>query len=108
MTLVSLLCPTQPPFLFFCPTDLITICAPTGMVEIETGAFKGHKWAQPSVAHLQSLLRRVRTEPEEAAEKGRAARRDMVEQYCPACVTRIVLDTIKQTPPRGVASKSEL
>ena len=28
-----------------------------GLEEITEGAFKGHKWANPSVAHLQEMMR---------------------------------------------------
>jgi glycosyltransferase involved in cell wall biosynthesis len=34
-----------------------------GLVEIEEGAFKGHKWAEPSVQHLKELLLHVKYNP---------------------------------------------
>lgn len=34
--------------------------------------FKKHYWAQPSVGHLRSLMRKVVADPEEAAAKGAA------------------------------------
>ncbi len=43
--------------------------------------WSGHKWAQPSEAHLRVLLRHVLTHPEEAAAKGVVARADMVSKY---------------------------
>jgi len=36
-----------------------------GLVPVETGAFKGHLWAQPSVTGLMSLMRHVMSHPEE-------------------------------------------
>jgi len=42
--------------------------------------FSKHYWAQPSVSHLQELMRRVVEHPVEAARKGAAARRTMVER----------------------------
>jgi glycosyltransferase involved in cell wall biosynthesis len=34
------------------------------LVQITEGAFRGHKWADPSVKHLRELLRRVKEHPE--------------------------------------------
>lgn len=62
-----------------------------GMVEISTGAFRGHQWAQPSERHLRELLRAILTNPSEAERRGRRARADMVERYCQTCVTRLVV-----------------
>jgi hypothetical protein len=46
-------------------------------VDVEDDAvwwFKGLHWAQPSVAHLRQLMRRVYENREAAAAKGRAGR----------------------------------
>ena len=53
-------------------------------------AFEGHFWAQPRAAHLRELMRRVVENPGEAAEKGREARRTMVDRYAPGVVGRAV------------------
>ena len=48
-----------------------------GLVDVgSTGVwwFNGLKWAQPSVAHLQQLMRRVVENPKEARAKGAAGR----------------------------------
>jgi len=42
---------------------------------------KGHKWAEPSISHLVSLLRYTLTHQEEGRERGREARRDMQARY---------------------------
>ena len=66
------------------------------LVPVKSGAFKGHLWAQPSVAHLRQLLRRVVENPEEAAAKGRRARADMVKYYSPEVVSEMVLEHIRR------------
>jgi glycosyltransferase involved in cell wall biosynthesis len=43
--------------------------------------FAGHQWAEPDVDHLRTLMRHVFTHREEAKEKARVGRRDMVEKY---------------------------
>ncbi|CAK4704041.1 hypothetical protein LEN26_020798 [Aphanomyces euteiches] len=65
-----------------------------GLIAIEDGAFRGHLWADPSVTHLQELLRRVLTHPDEAKEKGKQARRDMVAKYAPSVVGAAVVDAL--------------
>ncbi|KAG7389363.1 hypothetical protein PHYPSEUDO_010491 [Phytophthora pseudosyringae] len=65
-----------------------------GLIEITEGAFRGHMWADPSVKHLQELLRRIKEHPEEAVAKGKQARKDMVEKYSPGIVGEIVLGHI--------------
>ena len=45
-----------------------------GLEEItEPGAFLGHQWAAPSVAHLMQLMHHVVQHPEEAMHIGRSA-----------------------------------
>ncbi|KAF0693901.1 Aste57867_15175 [Aphanomyces stellatus] len=65
-----------------------------GLVPIETGAFKGHLWADPSPTHLQELLRRVIEHPAEAKKKGQQARQDMITRFAPSVVGAIVVDAI--------------
>ncbi len=71
------------------------------------GPFAGRRWAQPSVAHLRQLMRRVAAERHgEAAARGRAARRRMVERYAPEVVARRVaarLWEIDKALARGAA-----
>jgi hypothetical protein len=40
-------------------------------------------YAEPSIAHLRTLLRHVVFHPKEAAAKGAVARRDMVQRFSP-------------------------
>ena len=54
-----------------------------GLEPVKEGAFKGHLWATPSTADLRRLLRHVVEHKDEAAEKGRRARRDMVRRFAP-------------------------
>lgn len=62
-----------------------------GLEEIEEGAFKGHRWAKPSVVHLRALMRRVVEHPVEAKAIGEQARRDMVEKYSPEHLNGVLL-----------------
>eukprot|EP00887_Chlorella_sp_A99_P006237 scaffold3.g6237.t1 len=66
----------------------------------DSGAFKGHKWAQPSVKQLRRLMRHVVTHRQEAAAKGRMARQRMVERYAPAVVAKVVADRLQRVQPR--------
>ncbi|XP_024518117.1 uncharacterized protein LOC112341740 [Selaginella moellendorffii] len=59
--------------------------------EIKEGAFKGHKWAEPSVSELRSLMRRVFTYRDEAGAKGVQARKDMVTKYSPEKIADVIL-----------------
>ena len=43
----------------------------------------GHHWAEPSVAHLRALMRRLVSHPDEARGARRAARERMVSRYRP-------------------------
>ena len=43
--------------------------------------FAGHNWAEPSVDHLRQLMRHVFTHREEARQKARRGRADMVEKW---------------------------
>jgi glycosyltransferase involved in cell wall biosynthesis len=52
-----------------------------GLVELTSGPFEGHRWAQPSVAHLRHLMRYLYTHPDEGIAKGKRAREDMINLY---------------------------
>lgn len=64
------------------------------MSTIQDGAFKGHKWAEPSVEHLQRLMRRVHENKDERRKKGIAARLDMLVHYSPATMAEKVMGEI--------------
>ncbi|CAA6668467.1 unnamed protein product [Spirodela intermedia] len=53
-----------------------------------------HLWAEPSVAELRALMRRVVRSPEEARRRGRRAREDMVRRFSPAVVASQVVDQV--------------
>ena len=58
------------------PTAFLDDCvgyplAIDGLAPASGAAFAGHKWAAPSVAHLQSLMRQVISHPDRAKKKGR-------------------------------------
>lgn len=52
---------------------------------LEAPAFRGHRWAEPSVEHLRQLLRRAREDRDSRLRKTRAARR-AIEGYDAAAV----------------------
>lgn len=57
---------------------------------------RGLKWAQPSVAHLRRLMRRVFTDRQEAAARGAAARARMVERYSPDAIAEVLMAEIRR------------
>jgi hypothetical protein len=71
-----------------------------GLEEIQEGAFKGHKWASPSVSHLRELLRQIVSDPEEAKRRGAVAREDMVERFRPTVLAQLVQDRLEDAVPR--------
>lgn len=66
------------------------------MSEVKEGPFKGHLWAEPSVDKLRVLMRHVMSNPEEARDKGRKAREDMIRRFSPEIVAGIVVDQIEK------------
>lgn len=46
-----------------------------------TDVFKGHQWAQPSLEHTMALMREVYENREQAREKGRIARQDILDNW---------------------------
>ncbi|MEW6304181.1 MAG: glycosyltransferase family 29 protein [Verrucomicrobiota bacterium] len=50
-------------------------------LEPEMWRYRGHRWADPSEAHLRRLLRHVQQHPDEAQAKGRAARLHMARHF---------------------------
>ncbi|GAB5353892.1 hypothetical protein AAMO2058_000073100 [Amorphochlora amoebiformis] len=65
-----------------------------GLEQLKKGPYKGHKWAAPSVSHLQQLMRHLVDNPTEARHKGKRARKDMVDKYCISCINRVVTDRL--------------
>ena len=66
------------------------------MSEVKEGPFEGHQWAEPSVDKLRVLMRRVVSEPDDAKVKGRRGREDMVKQFAPEVVAKVVADQIER------------
>lgn len=66
-----------------------------GLVEIESGAYRGLKWAQPSLTHLRQRMRQVyESRYNEAPERGFKARQTMIQNYRPDKVAQIVLERL--------------
>ena len=51
------------------------------MVSAASSGWNGHRWAEASEESLRALMRRVHNRPEEALEKGRQARKDILEHF---------------------------
>ena len=66
------------------------------MSEIKEGAFKGHRWAEPSVSHLQEILRDIHENKNRAKRKGEQGRSDMVEHYSPSVMAEEVISRLKK------------
>ncbi|MEW5309071.1 MAG: hypothetical protein WDW38_000982 [Sanguina aurantia] len=58
--------------------------------------FVGTKWARPSLSHLQQLMRRVVTHPEEARAKGAAARLHIASEFSSESVARKLLVLVQR------------
>lgn len=67
-----------------------------GLTEVREGAFKGHLWAQPSVEHLRERMRQVQQDRDAAKDRGRHARRDMMEKYSPSVLGAQALRLIEE------------
>jgi glycosyltransferase involved in cell wall biosynthesis/tetratricopeptide (TPR) repeat protein len=69
----------------------------------EAPAFRGHRWAEPSVAHLRTLMRRAYTAREEAAAVGSRARADVLSRFSGEQVAAEVASLLRargMQPPR--------
>jgi glycosyltransferase involved in cell wall biosynthesis len=64
------------------------------------------EWAQPSVEHAAELMRRVWTEPTEAAAKGERAQADVSRLLSPAVTGKNMRDRLEQLSDRS-SSKSD-
>lgn len=49
--------------------------------DVDVEIFAGHQWAEPDVAHTRALMRHVFTHREEAKQKARRGRQDIVEKH---------------------------
>lgn len=59
-----------------------------GLSKIYEGGPQGHYWAEPSVAHLRSLMRWVVENHEEAKLIGKRAREEMIARFSPNVVVQ--------------------
>ncbi|EER98635.1 hypothetical protein BDA96_02G161500 [Sorghum bicolor] len=66
------------------------------LTEVTEGPFKGHLCAEPSIDRLRDLMRHVVDDRDEARNKGKKAREDMIERFSPEVVARIVAEKIQQ------------
>jgi len=57
---------------------------------------KGHRWADPSTSHLQTLMRRVEQNKEEADRIGQIARKQMVEGFGREAVSKLVCERLTE------------
>lgn len=84
------------------PTEFLTVdnsyplSVDDDMREVKEGPFVGHLWAEPSADKLQVLMRNVVQNPQEAKAKGKQAREDMLANFAPHIVARIVSDQIQR------------
>lgn len=70
--------------------------------------WKGHKWAQPKVEHLRSLMRHVYENQDEVKVKGQAARQSMLEKYSLSVMGSKLLQEFKRVSQLLEASKEVL
>mmetsp|Transcript_18523 Transcript_18523/g.53407 ORF Transcript_18523/g.53407 Transcript_18523/m.53407 type:complete len:478 (-) Transcript_18523:735-2168(-) len=68
------------------PTEFVTdgngfLLPIKGLVDAGLDAFPGHKWADPDEKELRRLLVHLRDNPDDGREKGKQARRDVVERW---------------------------
>ncbi|EFN55801.1 hypothetical protein CHLNCDRAFT_22681 [Chlorella variabilis] len=77
------------------------------LTEVQEGAFKGHRWAQPSVEHLVHLLRHVAAHRQEAAARGRAARQRMASEYSPTAVGERVAQQLRRIDAQLLAGAED-
>ena len=64
------------------------------MVPIEEGAFAGHLWAEPSISHLQNLMRFVYSNQEKARDVGEVGRKYVVDHFSPIVLGRKIVDRL--------------
>jgi glycosyltransferase involved in cell wall biosynthesis len=64
--------------------------------ENEIPIFTGHYWAEPSMADLKKKMRQVFGRPDEARERGRRARRELLDKFNIRSVARKVRSEIEK------------
>ncbi len=65
-------------------------------VESAFSICEGHRWAEPSGSHLQSLMREAFESPERVQSKGQQARADVLERFSRAGVNRQVVKRLEE------------
>lgn len=64
----------------------------TGLVTVPTGPYRHrHRWAMPSLTHLQTLLVHVATHPDEARARGRHARQLMERNFSRHAIAELLV-----------------
>jgi glycosyltransferase involved in cell wall biosynthesis len=66
---------------------------------------EGHNWAEPNVAHLRMLMRRVYERCDEALERGKAARERMLARYSPQVLAGEVVEAVARSKDQVEAWK---
>lgn len=77
-----------------------------GWREIPT--YKGHRWAEPSVPHLRSLMRHVYECRGEAREKGMHAREDVLKKYNGNVVAEKIIRHIREIDRKVPSQKPKI
>lgn len=72
----------------------------------EVPTYRGHRWAEPSVAHLRWLLRHVFTHQAEARARGARARAEVLERYDRARVASLAADHLQRLLRAPLAAPS--
>ena len=65
-------------------------------VESAFGIYEGHRWAEPSMSHLQKLMRGAVRNPELVVTKGKRARADVLESFSRAGVNKKVVARLRE------------
>lgn len=65
-------------------------------LEPELYHYRGHQWANPSEAHLRTIMRRVADAPELAREKGAKARNHMLRYYSREAIANLVVARLQE------------
>lgn len=65
------------------------------MVELKEGAFRGHRWAEPSRENLRFNMAMVFRHREVGIRRGKQARRDMVTRFAPKIIAQEVIDRVE-------------
>jgi len=66
----------------------------TGLVPVGSGPFAAHQWAEPDSENLVELMQTLVQNPDQAVQKGKKAREDMITKYHPDVVARLVYDQL--------------